>query len=327
MRIVLVLLLLVASCKNLGSPLIDSADHGNEAGAPDVRKLEPLRAGRYTLRDDLPHFVSTLPGVQVFPDTPEQECANVKPRSQRCRATKLADGRVELRLEGFDAVRAEQERPQWCWAACVQMVHAYQGVKLTPPATEPQASQQALLVSHFTRAGGDPGGTLSVILRALNPDFEERLRLLGPSAALAFEIPSSDDLVESLLDGLPAIVGLQFDGQDHALVVRALTLRSLPEPGTAEKLAREAIRGSFLAGLHERYRIRSIELQDPARTDSVRTLDGEELKMRCKLIVTPERSRRVLQLALESKPKQRNRSTLDTQGAVVSLPQMLGALR
>lgn len=327
MRNVLVVLLLLASCKNLGSQLIEPAVHTTVAGTPAARKLVPLRAGDYTLRDDLPHFVSTLPGVQVYPDTPEQVCANVTSRSPRCRATKLADGRVELRLEGFDAVRAEQERQQWCWAACVQMVHAFQGVKLLPSAAEPGASQQALLVSHFTRAGGDPGGTLSVILRALNPDLEERLRLLGPSASLAFEIPSSDDLVESLLDGLPAIVGLQFDGQDHALVVRALTLRVLPEPRPLEQWAHEAVQVPFLDRLHERYRIRSIELQDPARAGFVRTLDGEELKMRCKLIVTPERSRRVLQSALERKPEQRKPGTLGTDGMGTSLPGLLGALR
>ncbi len=325
MRPAIVLLLLAASCQNAGTKLFETSFGSADTKAPAAPTLPPLRPGCYALRDDLPHLVTTLPGALVFPDAPgSQACAAVAPRSPRCLATKLADGRVELRLKDFDAVRAEQEQSQWCWAACVQMVHAYQGVKLAAPAANPGASQQSLLVSHFTNAGGDEGGTLSVILRALNPDLEERLRALGPSASLALEIPSSDDLVESLLDGLPAIVGLEFDGRDHALVVRALTLRALPAENAAHEVALDVFGNSFLGRLHERYRICSIQLQDPARADFVRTLDGEELKLRCKLIVTPERSRHALQLVFEDKRKS---GELGPKGAGISLGGLLGSFR
>lgn len=302
MKLMLLALCVLAGCNVPG--VFEDSSGGTPGTEESPRPSGPpaLKPGEYRLQAALPQLVSTIPAAVVHAPQPDDVYAG-EPRAsdKRCRLTALPGKRFELQLDGFQSVAHEQQDSQWCWAACVQMVNQYAHVTLVGDPAAPglrAPTQQELLVSHFTIKGMDEGGSLSVMIRALNPDLESGLAAAGMTASLSFECPTTDDIVDSLLEGRPAIVGLELDGQHHALVVCGATISVRKQ---ASGLVGQVVAAAAQLPLLDsaRYAIHALALSDPADAGRVRPMTGEELGWRCKLILTPSLARRTLVAALE----------------------------
>lgn len=128
----------------------------------------------------------------------------------------------------FDQRRvfAEQSNPQWCWAACAQMVNAFHNIRIFKNKGHDKIdATQADLAGYFNGSRSEQSADYITIMRAIRPDCESKIdqgKVSG--AALSLIGMTSDRLVASITkDRSPAIVGLDFDGYLHACVVTGVT--------------------------------------------------------------------------------------------------------
>ncbi|MCC8176511.1 MAG: C39 family peptidase [Bacteroidales bacterium] len=114
-----------------------------------------------------------------------------------------------VKTKWFVDAAATQQNQNWCWAACVQMVLAYQGVAI---------SQDEIVTSVFGWPA-DKGGTAYDIVNAVNSSGRG-LRAKAESPSGKSKLSFIDDLAKRY----PLIVGLYVPGQStgHAWVMTGI---------------------------------------------------------------------------------------------------------
>lgn len=156
-------------------------------------------------------------------------------------------------LTGFETVAASQEDPEWCWAAAVQMVLAFNDVEV---------EQREIVRAVFgeTTGQGSTAGTTGRILRALTGFVQGRageVRWFSPIQL----IPRADNafaIVDSIESGYPLIIGLRPRGNSfgHIVVVTGVSYYEF-SPGVVA--------------------LDSLEVFDPAEGGGGRTLEYDEI--------------------------------------------------
>jgi len=124
-----------------------------------------------------------------------------------------------IRSDVFKYYVAKQEKANWCWAACTQMVLNYQGVQIT---------QEDIVEKAFGALVDKPAGA-DVIARAANGWNYNGTSL---KAWADYNISPSTISLHKLIDALaykyPVIIGLKMPGQTHvghAYVLTAIYYR------------------------------------------------------------------------------------------------------
>jgi len=115
-----------------------------------------------------------------------------------------------IKTSAFQFYQAEQEYDNWCWAACIQMVLNYQGIKI---------SQCDIVAKAFGQCINRPAGC-DVMVRAANGWNYNGTAL----EAWSEDDISSKDLIDALAFKYPVIIGLNMPGQNvgHAYVLTAI---------------------------------------------------------------------------------------------------------
>ncbi|HQY88521.1 MAG TPA: C39 family peptidase [Tepidisphaeraceae bacterium] len=139
----------------------------------------------------------------------------------------------------FKEVIVKQATPVWCWAASAEMVHRYYG--------RTDITQDALAKKITNASKDDPekirSAGLQEIMLALQPEYDQRaadnmsnaladgeIEIDYVNAAGSFFMQNnatSDDLIDAIVGGNPAIVGLRDPNtkMGHAVVVFGVTYK------------------------------------------------------------------------------------------------------
>jgi len=133
--------------------------------------------------------------------------------------TDLGNNNYSLGLpsDQFKDVYANQRKSNWCWAACVQMVMNYQGIKI---------EQEEIVMKTFGSLVDQPAYVPDMIKAitgwAPSVDGHKNFIFCDNLNSLSFK-----ELYESLNRGKPFIVGLRnlSDGVGHAYVLTAVTFK------------------------------------------------------------------------------------------------------
>lgn len=265
-----------------------------------------------------------LEGVGAGRDTPKVEHRQTGPN------------RWSLALKSFEGVQATQREANWCWAACLQMVNAYRKVR---GADGRRFRDQAEIVAYFKGGEVDEAGGVLLLMRGLNPDYEQAFRARLASAGVLAPDQRSDRMLLALEKGEPPIAGLLRDGVRHAYVVvgaeygwvrndnlladvqRIVRVADdIPLPGKRksdcqrlkEGLERTTPLHGNALGLH------NVTLYDPAAGCTV-VVDGAEFKQQCLVLLAPSAAKEALKTMIERKTPQvdvlKGLSSLQRQGA------------
>ena len=118
-----------------------------------------------------------------------------------------------IKTENFQFIAAQgtQHKTNWCWAACIQMVLQYHGLRVT---------QEQIVQKVYGGLPDRPAGPQE-IMYALNgwaPDAQGRARRV---MATSYGVNLAT-LITDLTAGRPLIVGLQGYPGNHAFVLTAL---------------------------------------------------------------------------------------------------------
>ncbi|HVS17328.1 MAG TPA: papain-like cysteine protease family protein, partial [Planctomycetota bacterium] len=263
-----------------------------------------VASGTYQLEPDVFLHLQAIPTLHVATTDAQTTASNrLSPRSDRCEISEGERGFSVLRLRDFASVEAEQETDSWCWAACVQMINAYRGVVLRERGQNGERSQQRIVADLYAKGREDEGKGMSTIWRALNPDLETRLQRESRTdlpIVLGLQWVVSDDIVESLLDGVPAVVGMQEGETSHAVVVTGATVAPLSNAWSGsfmESLSRRVLDTNW-EGVHA-YRIHSLSVFDPWKGVGERTITAEEFDLLATTIVAPRTGRAMMLRALK----------------------------
>ena len=116
---------------------------------------------------------------------------------------------------------AKQEKQNWCWAACIQMVYSTQGIKV---------SQENIVKATLGVAVDVPGGAEQFMeaLKGWKPSQSGRKSL---EASFYLGAPQLSTLTLSLKNKTPVILAISYPGQDvgHAVVITAVHLEASSE--------------------------------------------------------------------------------------------------
>jgi hypothetical protein len=109
----------------------------------------------------------------------------------------------------FEYHKATQEGENWCWAACVQMVLHYQGLRI---------EQRDLVRRALGNVVDRPGDSEDIATAA------HGWRVNGKTIVAKIGSISESDLIDDLAYRYPVIVGLSIPGQNvgHAYVLTAI---------------------------------------------------------------------------------------------------------
>ena len=296
--LVLVAALSMCSCAEL-THLTEQGRDMFRSDAEPPKQEEGTPVGSYQLDGSLPQFVVPIPmAIVSLPAEGDKFADKFESAGPRCTVTAIEPTKFELSLDSFKSTAVEQEGPQWCWAACVEMINRVRGITLSPDSGQPHATQQGILAAHFVGADSDQGGSQSIVIRALNPDLEARLQQKGEvHLSLKYEFTTSDDIVESLLRGEPAVVGLKFGEQYHAVVVHGVTVSRQSE-NAFWKVVREASSRLVAYDGSQLYALHSVKIFDPAPGVGESSMPADVFKARCQMIMTPAVGRTLLYSAL-----------------------------
>ncbi|MBK6940353.1 MAG: hypothetical protein IPH13_09130 [Planctomycetes bacterium] len=143
------------------------------------------------------------------PNSSDDDAEPIATSGRGC-CEKLSPNHFRVYCEGFEAYRVKQLNPDWCWAACVEMLQRYEGV---------ETSQEQIVLSR-KNGDDDARGTEGDMVLALHPDLAEEFRNQNRITLDAFPAVSID-LVEELSRGHPVIMGLKTEFGDHTCVVHA----------------------------------------------------------------------------------------------------------
>lgn len=111
----------------------------------------------------------------------------------------------------FLAAQGSQHRSNWCWAACVQMVLQYHGLRVT---------QEQIVQKVYGRLVDAPAGPQQVMY-ALNGWVPDTRGHRAQVRATSYGI-NEQTLIQDLSDARPLIVGLQGMPGNHAFVLTAI---------------------------------------------------------------------------------------------------------
>lgn len=122
-----------------------------------------------------------------------------------------------VKTEYFREFVARQEEDCWCWAACVQMVLNYQGVKINQEDIVRRAKGRRI----------NTGGTVYDIQKATNG-----LKAGSHTIVARIDNPSTvtpQTFINDLIDKYPLIIGLDMPGQTmgHAYVLTGISFRKV----------------------------------------------------------------------------------------------------
>lgn len=108
---------------------------------------------------------------------------------------------------------ARQRCPNWCWAACTQMVLNYQGVNV---------SQEEIVERVFGSRVDKPGTAKNIVEGASG--WYIRGLTIGAKADISL---NPQELIDDLVNKYPLIIGLQMPGQTvgHAYVLTGLSFK------------------------------------------------------------------------------------------------------
>ena len=143
----------------------------------------------------------------------------------------FAAGVSSLEFEFFAAptLSGRQHMPNWCWAACVQMVLSYHGLRV---------SQESVVERIYGRRIDSPGQPQQILtaLSGWAHDGGGRISSIHASAQLT----GNSELVRDLAHKWPLIVALKQPGPlSHAYVLTGVTY--VTNPYTQEPVLRTAI--------------------------------------------------------------------------------------
>lgn len=222
-------------------------------------------------------------------------------------------------LANFKDVAVKQETPLWCWAASAEMVHRYYG--------RTDITQETLAKKITDASKDDPENVRSAgiqeIMFALQPTYDQRAAdnwnkaladkkikfdLVDAAGSVAMQYnATSDDLIDAILSGNPAIVGLRGSDQSmgHAVVVYGVTYK--PTGKEAEKNAFTNFMNSLtdnnatafgLTG-PAKYALYEIQYTDPM--DGKRyALNAGLFTARTDFIMTRDRAAQILEKQMQS---------------------------
>ncbi len=148
----------------------------------------------------LKNFAIAVGAVAAKPLLADQKCAVIAPYVQQCTAG-IPSGKMEH-------VQAYQEMPEWCWAACIQMVFTYWGHPV---------DQQRIVKETWGSIKNLPGQP-SQILADLNRTWKDDNGKSFSSTGDSMTVNASTAVVD-LQQERPLIVG----ALGHATVLTALT--------------------------------------------------------------------------------------------------------
>ncbi len=141
----------------------------------------------------------------------------------RVQLRKTGTSSYSMDLKGFDQVAAEQQRVDWCWAACTQMVLQYERGRM--PLGTPSNQQE--IAARFT-SGADQSAKLGTIIRALSPEAEKELQGSLIHVGGAFPAAGGDRLVTDMARGELPLLGLDVNGVGHVVVVTGVDFSVTP---------------------------------------------------------------------------------------------------
>lgn len=125
---------------------------------------------------------------------------------------------VGIPSETLNYFAASQQKEQWCWAACIEMVLNYHGIDIT----QEQIVERTYGVDPYGNLP-DWAGSYDVIHQNLNNwSFDNNGRRYIVESYMGWGAPHPEDLLDELAHGFPIIIGYS-TGHDtgHAVVLTA----------------------------------------------------------------------------------------------------------
>ena len=181
-----------------------------------VATAEQARKKSSAKRASSPSPTSSQTSSQPSPGTEQPSSANTR--------TTVGSGElIGIPSDLMTYCAAKQEKQNWCWAACIQMVYSTQGIKV---------SQEDIVKETLGVVVDVPAGPQYFMdaLKGWKPSQSGRKSL---EASFYQGPPQLSTLTLSLKSEVPVILGLTYPDQNvgHGVVITAVYL----EPGTAGK--------------------------------------------------------------------------------------------
>ena len=255
--------------------------------------------------------------------------------------TPVAEGLFSLHIDPSSLRGSQQRGADWCWAACIEGIHRSLAVRHGDAV--PDHLTQEFLVTQLERNGPQRAANIREILKALCPQLAHRYEsekynnelddaihdLLGSHSDWAV---SSDELIMSIADGFPMIVGLLHEGQTdgHACLVIGVTFRQL-DPNEQRRFSshrrrlidRHAPRYGAQAFL-PMWGIAEVTIWDPAHA-STRRLFGSDFSAQTAFLLGLNEACQLMELELDSRARSRERAKLLPKSS--ARPQQIEGLR
>ena len=153
----------------------------------------------------------------------QSSSATEQPSSRNTRTTMGSGELIGIPSDLMTYCAAEQEKQNWCWAACIQMVYSTQGIKV---------SQEDIVKATLGVVIDAPAGPQHFMdaLKGWKPSRSGRKSL---EASFYEGPPQLSTLTLSLKSKVPVILGLTYPDENvgHGVVITAVYL----EPGTEGK--------------------------------------------------------------------------------------------
>lgn len=184
----------------------------------------------------LPGFGTPIKGAKPEDETVVRPIP--APTKAPAQVTELEGNRFQVALANFEAAAVEQQRSDWCWAACIESVLDYENNAAMnrrrprrAPGADAESTQVALIRQFHLENKQNQSGSLRQIQVGLCPEHKNhveqltagrmQLDLWGPN------VGNQDMLVNDLSQGHPIIAGLRDKAVEgsggHAVVIFAAT--------------------------------------------------------------------------------------------------------
>jgi len=118
-----------------------------------------------------------------------------------------------LRPDAVQQCWTEQERPTWCWAACIKMILGYHGI----PIDQERLVRAMTGIDPYVRL--DLGADEQTITRALNANLEHNGKKFSITANYIPGTPAPVTLINELVKGCPIVVAYQATPQSRHTVL------------------------------------------------------------------------------------------------------------
>jgi hypothetical protein len=221
--------------------------------------------------------------VVTGPEAIAEGAAAPKKRG-RSDVTALTPNTFRIGCVGIEDSFVVQERPDLCWAACLETMERFKN----PRRARPQAEIARLAGD----VGGDSPGDFFVVQLMLAPHLVEPCRQRGVFW-LSPRVHESSRFVDSLLAGDPMIVGVvdKATGAGHAYVAWQAVIRP-----------RRRDRFEFLTGqsMASDWLIETVTLWDPAPGAGSVTMSGQDLAAKIVFFSNEDTARETLQDAIRA---------------------------